>query len=175
MIKKITPSDGSDVSKSHIREIIPDGCRQTDLATGEFEDFSCTTCQGGQPGVCDDYPKAQKLLENARVMQQEVGFYLGKVEKIAKEEYDGQLCIVYSHDHWEATLGRPDGKNLKSAASTLHNVVTDLMNEYEKERELKIKQLLYQKIAAMDGSCKLSKLFSELQQKILDAEKTNSD
>ena len=168
-------SDDTDIFKNCTREIIPGGCRQTDPATGECEDFSCITCQGGQPGACDDYPKAQELTKNIKVMQQEVEFYLERLEKIAKEEYDGHLSMVYSHDHWEATLKKAGGKSLKAVAPVLHEVVNNLMSEYNRERELKFKQVLLQKIAAMDASVKLNKPLSGLRQKILDAKRTRID
>jgi len=164
--EKIMLSDDPDVSEIYTREIIPGGCRKTDPATGEYEDFSCIMCQGGQPGTCDDYSKAQELLENAKVMQQEVGFDLERLEKIAKEEYDGHLSMVYSHDHWETTLKNGDGKKLKAAAPALHEVVKNLISEYQKECEIKFRQILRQKLEAMDGSEKLNKPLSELRQKI---------
>jgi hypothetical protein len=164
--QKIMLPDDPDISETYKREIIPGGCRRTDPATGECEDFSCIMCQGGQPGACKDYPKAQELLENARVMQQEVGFYLERLEKISKEEYDGQLSIIYSHDRWEVTLGKAGGKNLKAAALTLHEAVNNLIREHKKGCESKMKQVLYQKMAAMNESAKLNKPLSELQPKV---------
>lgn len=146
-------SDAPDVFKLYTKEIIPGGCRQTDPATGECEEFSCIMCHGGQPGTCDDYPKAQELLQKAQVMLQETGFYLERLEEIVKEEGSGQLSIIYSHDQWKATLKKADGTILKAAAHKLYEVIMNLMSEHTKERESKIKQILYKKIEALTKSC----------------------
>lgn len=167
--------DDPDIFKTYTREIIPGGCRQTDLATGEYEDFSCITCHGGQPGTCDDYSKAQELLEKTQVMQKETGSYLERLEEMVRGECNGQLSIVYSHDHWKATLENVGEKNLKVIACTLHEALENLMNEYITERELKFKQILYQKIRAVNKSVELSKPLRELRQKILDAQQTSTD
>ncbi len=159
----------------YTREIIPGGCRQIDRETGEHEDFFCIMCHGGQPGACDDYPKAQELLEKAQEEQQETISNLERLEDIVKEERSGQLSIIYSHNHWEATLDKDGGINLKAAALTLHEAVKNLMNEYIKERELKFKQVLYKKIEAMGGHIELNKTISELQQKILEVERISAD
>jgi len=145
-------SDDPDVFKTYTRKIIPGGCRQTDPATGECEEFSCIMCHGGQPGTCDDYQKAQELLEKAQITKQETGFYLERLEEIAKEEGSGQLSIVYSHDQWKATLKKADGTELKAVAPTLHEVVMNLMTEHTKERESKFKEILYKKLEALTKS-----------------------
>ncbi|MEW6381535.1 MAG: hypothetical protein AB1611_18300 [bacterium] len=161
--------------ENYTREVIPGGCRQTDPETGESEDFSCVTCNGGQPGACGDYPRAQELLKKAKGAHQEIGFYLEKLEGIAQEEYSGRLSVAYFHDHWEAALGESGGRNLKAVALTLHEVVNNLMNEYKKKCKLECEQAFSQKIQAMGVSIGLNEPISNLRRKILEAERSRKE
>ena len=47
-----------DIFENYDYKVIPGGCRTTDPATGEYEDFMCVNCYGGHPGYCEWYPKA---------------------------------------------------------------------------------------------------------------------